>query len=181
MPGMQRDVQQQLTLTIVKPDGVRRGLVGHILAEFEAKGLELRAITMLTATPEQIRENYRANEDEPWFGEMVSYMTAGPILPAVWQGPNAIESARQVIGKKDPWESDAGSLRGKYAADPIRTVIHGSRDAVEAIRETAIWFPTLLGVEPVEAQKAEPLPSIVDRRPFLDLIVTRRYEAPAWR
>jgi nucleoside-diphosphate kinase len=137
----------EYTLVIAKPGAVQRGLVGSIIHRFEEKALELRAITMLIADAAQIRENYRANEDEPWFTDMVRYMTSGPIIPMAWQGPNAIESGRQIIGDKDPWESEAGSLRGRYAADPIRTVVHGSRDLVEAIREINLWFPALLGVE----------------------------------
>ena len=148
MPGISKHVENQYTLSIVKPDGVRRGLIGSIIQEFERKGLELRAVDFLTATPDQIRENYEKNADEPWFEQMVTFMTSGPILPMAWWGPNAIDSGRQIIGDKDPWKSDAGTIRGKFAADPIRTVVHGSRDPVEALREINLWFPALLGVEP---------------------------------
>lgn len=154
MPGMSKPVSTQLTLTIAKPDAVRRGLVGKIISAFEAKGLELRALDFLRAAPEQIEENYRNNAAEPWFQEMVTYMTSGYIVPMAWQGQNAIDSARQIIGAKDPWESDAGSLRGDYAADPLRTVVHGSRDPGEAIREINLWFPSLLGPDLSAAKTA---------------------------
>ena len=157
MPGMTKAVQAEFTLTILKPDGLRRGLLGSTIHRLEEKGLTLSAIALVTASPAQIRENYQANQDEPWFAEMVTFMTSGPLVPMAWWGPNAIDSARQVIGDKDPWESDAGSVRGRYAADPIRTVVHGSRDPVEAIREINLWFPALLGVEPPaeEASRAK--------------------------
>jgi nucleoside-diphosphate kinase len=168
MPGSDRPVSRQRTLVIVKPDGVRRGLIGAVIHDFEQKGLALDAITTLTADPAQIRENYRANEDEPWFEEMVQYMCSGPIVPMAWSGPNAIESGRQLIGDKDPWESDGGTLRGKYAADPIRTVVHGSRDPVEALREINLWFPDLLGQE-----KAAPLPEIKTVMGVVTKVLTR--------
>jgi len=147
MPGQMKTVSMQSTLAIVKPDGVRRGLIGEIISRFEKKGLTLLGIDFLLPTVQQIRENYRDNEDETFFGELVSYMTSGYILPMMWQGPNAIESGRQIVGSKDPWESDSGSVRGEYAADPLRTVLHGSRDQMEAMREANIWFPSLFGVD----------------------------------
>jgi nucleoside-diphosphate kinase len=156
---MEKKVEAQMTLAIIKPDGVRRGLIGSTIERFEAKGLTLRAACLLTAAAEQIRENYQANADEPWFEAMVTFMTSGPIFPMAWWGPNAIDSARQVIGDKDPWESEAGSVRGKYAADPIRTVVHGSRDPVEALREINLWFPTLLGEERTKTESAPEPPA----------------------
>ncbi len=178
MPGMSKPVTRQVTLSIVKPDGVRRMLVGEIIQRFEAKAMELRAITMLTATAAQIRENYRANEDEPWFEEMVAYMTSGPIVPMVWAGPNAIESGRQIVGSKDPWESDAGSVRGDYAADPVRTVIHGSRDPVEAIREVNLWFPALLGVEEPKIKSGPGVIDLIHIQQMIDRLVTIKSYAP---
>ena len=159
MPGMTKAVQAEFTLTILKPDGLRRGLLGSTIHRLEEKGLTLSAIALLTASPDQIRENYQANQDEPWFAEMVTFMTSGPLVPMAWWGPNAIDSARQVIGDKDPWESEAGSVRGKYAADPIRTVVHGSRDPVEALREINLWFPTLLGEERTKTESAPEPPA----------------------
>src|SRR5713226_1517655 len=147
MAGTNRAVTMQVTVAIVKPDGVRRGLVGKFISRLEEKNLELRAITLLQPTVEQVRENYQMNADEPWFEELVAYVASGPIVPMVWQGANAVESARQIIGDKDVWKSDAGSLRGLYANDPVRTVFHGSRDPMEAMREAGIWFPDLFGVE----------------------------------
>lgn len=161
MPGMVKAVTRQSTLAIAKPDALRRGLLGKIIERYEAKGLTLEAIDHVRATPEQIRDNYRNNEDEPWFGEMVAYMTSGPLVPMVWSGPNAIDSGRQIIGSKDPWESDSASLRGLYAADPVRTLVHGARDPVEAIREIGIWFPAHFGVQ--EDEKMGPGPGPDDR------------------
>ena len=178
MPGSEREVRQEYTLVIGKPDALRRGLVGSIIHRFEEKGLTLRAITLVQADAAQIRENYRANEDEPWFDEMVSYMTSGPIVPMAWQGPNAIETGRQIIGDKDPWESEAGSLRGRYAADPIRTVVHGSRDPVEALREINLWFPELLGVEQRPAPKPKAfVPLGLPRALSMPPVTLKRYAA----
>lgn len=153
MPGKVIEPQIELALTIVKPDGVRRGLIGKIITAFENKGLELRALSFLRATPEQVRENYADNAREPWFAEMVTYMTSGYIVPMAWQGNHAIDSVRQVIGEKDPWESDAGSIRGDYANDGLRTVVHGSRTMAEALHEINIWFPSLLGPDEPPREK----------------------------
>lgn len=163
MPGMAREVTRQRTLLICKPDAVRRGLIGAVISRLEKKDLLIDAMTMLMPSAAQIRDNYRDNEAQPWFDEMVSYMTSGPIVPIAASGPNAIESGRQIVGDKDVWKSDAGSIRGEYAADSIRTVMHGSRDADEALREIGIWFPQLLGIEPGEIATAPaPGPGLAD-------------------
>ncbi len=156
MPGKVVEPQMELALCLVKPDGVRRGLIGKIITAFENKSLELRALAYLRATPEQVRENYAANAREPWFEEMVTYMTSGYIVPMAWQGNHAVDSVRQVIGEKDPWESGAGSIRGDYANDGLRTVVHGSRTMAESLHEIGIWFPTLLGPDEPPQEKAAP-------------------------
>ncbi len=152
----------QSTTVLAKPDALRRGLVGKFITRLEEKGLDLRAITVLQPTIEQVRENYQQNADEPWFAAMVAYVASGPIVPMVWQGPNAVESARQVIGDKDVWKSDSGSLRGLYASDPVRTIFHGSRDPVEALREANIWFPELFGVEKQAHTEADLIGALAD-------------------
>ncbi len=161
MPGMSKDIQREVTCLLVKPDGVRRGLVGQVITRLEHKGLTIDAARVLIATSEQIEENYRDNANEPWFREMVAYMTSGPIWALAGSGPNAIDSGRQIVGVKDPWQSDSGSIRGEYAADPIRTIIHGSRTAAEALREINLWFPPLLGVEEPEPKGAA-VPAFAD-------------------
>ena len=129
------------TLILVKPDAFERSLTGEVLARFERKGLKLRALKMLTATEEIANEHYAEHTEKPFFGELVSFITGGPLVAAVLEGPNAIEAARQVIGSTNPVEAAPGSIRADFALEVTFNMVHGSDSEESAEREIAIWFP----------------------------------------
>ena len=129
------------TLILVKPDAFERSLTGEVLARFERKGLRLRALKMLTATEEIANSHYSEHSEKPFFGELVSFITGGPLVAAVLEGPNAVEAARQVIGSTDPVEAAPGSIRADFALEVTFNMVHGSDSAESAEREISIWFP----------------------------------------
>ena len=129
------------TLILVKPDAFERSLTGEVIARFERKGLRLQALKMLTATEEIANEHYAEHTDKPFFGELVSFITGGPLVAAVLEGPNAIEAARQVIGSTNPVEAAPGSIRADFALEVTFNMVHGSDSEESAEREISIWFP----------------------------------------
>lgn len=149
------------SLNLVKPEAVQRGLIGRIISRFEDKGLRLVGLKMVWPSRELIEANYSDNAEETWFPKLVDYMTSGPVIAMVWEGPNANQAARQIIGKKDPMKSDAGTMRGDFNIEMVKTVVHGSRTPEEAEREIGLWFfgkgpkPTwdcILGTEGMEPE-----------------------------
>ncbi|MGZ5314086.1 MAG: nucleoside-diphosphate kinase [Solirubrobacterales bacterium] len=131
------------TLILVKPDAFERGLTGELIARFEGKGLKLQALKLLTADEKIANEHYAEHTDKPFFGELVEFITSGPLVAAVFEGPRAVEAARQVIGATDPVEAAAGSIRGEYATEVTFNLVHGSDSDESAAREIGIWFPQL--------------------------------------
>ena len=129
------------TLILVKPDAFERALTGEVIARFERKGLRLQALKMLTATEEIANEHYAEHTEKPFFGELVSFITGGPLVAAVLEGPNAVEAARQVIGSTNPVEAAPGSIRADFALEVTFNMVHGSDSDESAAREIAIWFP----------------------------------------
>lgn len=131
-----------ITLTLAKPDAVRQHVVGKIISRFEERGLVLIDIAWRYATESMIRLMYEDKATRPFFPELLDFMLSGPCIAMAWQGENAIARGRQVIGEKNPLDSDAGSIRGALnAEDRIRTLVHGSRSPEEAEMELRIWFP----------------------------------------
>ncbi len=131
------------TLILVKPDAFERGLTGEVIARFERKGLSLVALKQLTADEKIANEHYAEHSEKPFFGELVEFITGGPLVAMVLEGPNAIKAARQVIGATDPVEADAGSIRGTFGTEVTFNLVHGSDSPESAERETGIWFPEL--------------------------------------
>ena len=129
------------TLILVKPDAFERSLTGEVLARFERKGLRLKALKMLTATEEIANQHYAEHTDKPFFGELVSFITGGPLVAAVLEGPGAVEAARQLIGATNPVEAAPGSIRADFALEVTFNMVHGSDSEESAEREIAIWFP----------------------------------------
>jgi nucleoside-diphosphate kinase len=129
------------TLILVKPDAFERSLTGEVLARFERKGLRLVALKMLTATEEIANEHYAEHTEKPFFGELVSFITGGPLVAAVLEGPNAVEAARQMIGSTNPVEAAPGSIRADFALEVTFNMVHGSDSDESAEREISIWFP----------------------------------------
>ena len=131
------------TLILVKPDAFARGLTGEILARFERKGLEIVALRSLTVTRELAEQHYAEHSERPFFGELVEFITSGPIVAIVLEGTSAVKAARQVIGATDPLEAATGSIRGDFATEMGRNMVHGSDSPESAAREAALFFPDL--------------------------------------
>ena len=131
------------TLILVKPDAFERGLTGEVLARFERKGLKLVAMKLMQADESIANQHYAEHSEKPFFGELVSFITGGPLVAVVMEGPRAVEAARQTIGATDPVEANTGSIRGDYALEVTFNMVHGSDSTESADREIGIWFPEL--------------------------------------
>jgi nucleoside-diphosphate kinase len=131
------------TLILVKPDAFARNLTGQIIVRFEGKGLRLVAMRLMTMSRDLAVQHYAEHEGKPFFDELVSFITSGPLVAMVLEGESAIVAARQVIGATNPLEATTGSIRGDYAVTVGQNMVHGS-DAVEsAAREVRLFFPDL--------------------------------------
>ena len=127
------------TLILVKPDAFERGLTGEVLARFERKGLRIVGLRQLTIDEEFAAQHY----DKPFFGELVEFITGGPLVAAVLEGYDATAAARQIIGATNPLEASAGSIRGDFALEVTFNLVHGSDSEESAEREIQLWFPEL--------------------------------------
>jgi nucleoside-diphosphate kinase len=130
------------TLILVKPDAFVRGLTGEIIARFERKGLRIVALRGLTVTKELAEQHYAEHAERPFFGELVEFITSGQIVAIVLEGENAVKAARQVIGATDPLEAATGSIRGDFAVEMSRNMVHGSDSPESAAREAGLFFPS---------------------------------------
>jgi nucleoside-diphosphate kinase len=131
------------TLILVKPDAFDRGLTGEVIARFEHKGLRLVAMKLMTVDEGFANTHYAEHAGKPFFGELVSFITRGPLVAIVLEGPRAVEAARQVIGATDPIEAHAGSIRGEFGLEITFNLVHGSDSPETAEREISLWFPEL--------------------------------------
>ena len=131
------------TLILVKPDAFARGLTGEIIARFERKGLEIVALRHMTVGRELAERHYAEHSQRPFFGELVDFITSGPIVAMVLEGPEAVRAARQVIGATDPLEAAPGSIRGEFAIEMGANMVHGSDSPEAAEREAALFFEEL--------------------------------------
>jgi nucleoside-diphosphate kinase len=131
------------TLILVKPDAFSRQLTGEIIARFERKGLRLIALQLMTMTRETAAQHYAEHEGKPFFGELVDFITSGPLVAMVLEGEQAITAARQVIGATNPLQANTGSIRGDYAIEVGQNMVHGSDAPESAAREVALFFPEL--------------------------------------
>ena len=131
------------TLILIKPDAFERGLSGEILARFERKGLKPVAMKLITADEGIAHEHYAEHKERPFFGELVDFITGGPLVAMVLEGVESVKAARQLIGATNPVESETGSIRGDFGTEVTFNLVHGSDSDESAARETAIWFPEL--------------------------------------
>ena len=131
------------TLILVKPDAFARGLTGEIIARFERKGLRIVALEHRVLDVDIAQRHYAEHEGKPFFGELVEFITSGPIVALVLEGEDAIRAARQVIGSTNPLEANTGSIRGDYAVQIGQNLVHGSDSPESAAREIEIFFPGL--------------------------------------
>jgi nucleoside-diphosphate kinase len=129
------------TLVLIKPDAYERGLTGELLSRFERKGLRITALRLLEADEEIANRHYAEHAEKPFFGELVEFITGGPLVAAVLEGHEAIAATRQVIGATNPLEAAPGSIRGELALEVTFNLVHGSDSPESAEREIAIWFP----------------------------------------
>ncbi len=131
------------TLILIKPDAFERGLTGEVLARFERKGLKLAALKLVTADESTANEHYAEHTEKPFFGELVSFITGGPLVAGVLEGVEAVKAARQLIGSTNPIEAETGSIRGDFGTEVTFNLVHGSDSHESAEREIGIWFPEL--------------------------------------
>jgi nucleoside-diphosphate kinase len=133
------------TLILVKPDAFARSLTGEIIARFERKGLRIVALRHMTVSADLAHSHYAEHEGKPFFGELVQFITSGPIVAMVLEGVDAVKAARQTIGATNPLDAAPGSIRGDFAIEMGQNMVHGSDSAESAAREAALFFPDLAG------------------------------------
>ena len=132
------------TLILVKPDAFARGLTGEIVARFERKGLRIVALKHMQVDEDLAKQHYAEHDGKPFFGDLLEFITSGPVLAAVVEGPRAVAAFRQLAGGTDPVEKAAtGSIRGDFALETQSNLVHGSDSAESAEREIKLWFPDL--------------------------------------
>ena len=128
------------TYLMVKPDGVQRGLVGEIVSRFEKKGLKLVAAKLMIIPKEVAENHYGEHKGKPFFPSLISYITSGPVFAMVWEGENAVQVCRNMMGKTKPLESAPGTIRGDYCMVTGLNIIPGSDSPESAAREIGIFF-----------------------------------------
>jgi len=131
------------TLILVKPDAFARSLTGEIVARLERKGLSIVALRHMTVTRELAERHYAEHAERPFFGELVDFITSGPIVAMVLEGVDAVKAARQLIGATNPLEAAPGSIRGDFAIEMGTNMVHGSDSPESAAREAELFFGTL--------------------------------------
>ena len=129
------------TLILLKPDAVHRGLIGHVLARFEAKGLKLVGLKMRQFPVELIREHYAVHAERPFYASLVGFMTSGPVVAIALEGNKAIEVARNLIGATDSKKAAPGTIRGDLGMSFSNNLVHGSDGPESAAKELALFFP----------------------------------------
>jgi nucleoside-diphosphate kinase len=125
---------------MITPDGVRRGLTGECIRRFEARGLTLAKLRMLVPDQALAEEHYGVHRERPFFASVVEFITSGPVVAMVLEGPNAIAAVRQMVGATRPLEAAPGSIRGDFALDVSENIVHASDGPETATTEIALWF-----------------------------------------
>lgn len=128
------------TFLMVKPDGVQRNLVGEIVKRFESKGYKLIGAKLMVISDDLAQTHYGEHKERPFFGELVDFITSGPVFAMAWEGENVIKSAREMMGKTNPLEAAPGTIRGDFGVTVGKNIIHGSDSAESAERELNLFF-----------------------------------------
>ncbi len=128
------------TFLMVKPDGVQRNLIGEIVSRFEKKGFQLVGAKLMQIPTELAEQHYGEHKERPFFGELVDFITSGPVFAMVWEGENVISTARLMMGATNPKESAPGTIRGDFAVTVGKNIIHGSDAPESAEREIGLFF-----------------------------------------
>jgi nucleoside-diphosphate kinase len=131
---------RQRTLILVKPDGVRRRLVGEVVRRIEAKGYDIREMKLFTIDDTLAQKHYAEHVDKPFFQDLVSFITSGPVVAMVVEGSDAVAGMRQIMGATNPLEAAPGSIRGDFATEIGENIVHGSDSPESAAREVALFF-----------------------------------------
>ena len=132
------------TLVLIKPDGVQRRMIGEIIGRIERKGLIIAALELKHVSEDLAAAHYAEHKDKPFFGSLLEFITSGPVVAAVVEGPRAITAFRQLAGGTDPVEKAVpGSIRGDLGLETQYNLVHGSDSAESAVREIGLWFPDL--------------------------------------
>jgi len=129
------------TYLMVKPDGVRRSIVGEVISRFERKGLKLEKMRMLQMGEELAARHYAEHVEKPFFGELVEFITSGPVVAMEWSGESAVSVARTLMGPTNPAEAPPGTIRGDFGIIMTNNIVHGSDSVASAERELGIFFP----------------------------------------
>ncbi|MBI1374728.1 MAG: nucleoside-diphosphate kinase [Phycisphaera sp.] len=130
----------QTTLIIIKPDAVQRGLTGELLSRYERKGLQIVAAKFIQVSEEIASKHYAEHKEKPFFGELIGFITAAPVMVAAVRGPEAIAICRKINGATNGVEADPGTIRGDYAVSKQLNLVHASDSPESAERELALWF-----------------------------------------
>ena len=133
----------ETTLVIVKPDGVRRGLVGEIVARIERKGLSLVEGRFFTIDADLARKHYAEHTEKPFFGDLIDFITSGPVLALAVRGPSAVSVVRTLMGPTNPLDAPPGTIRGDFGIELTQNLVHGSDSAESAKRELGLFFSDL--------------------------------------
>ncbi|MCL6561679.1 MAG: nucleoside-diphosphate kinase [Firmicutes bacterium] len=128
------------TFVMVKPDGVRRGLVGEVIRRIEAKGLRLKGMKMIRVAPELAAQHYAEHRDKPFYPELIAFITSGPVVAMVVEGRDAVSVVRNLMGATDPVKAAPGTIRGDFGLELTENVVHGSDSPESAAREIGLYF-----------------------------------------
>lgn len=131
------------TLVLIKPDGVRRNIIGEVISRIERKGLSLVAMELRTLDKETAKTHYEEHADRPFFGSLVEFITGGPLVAMVVEGERAVEAFRALAGATDPVTAAPGTIRGDFALEVQQNIVHGSDSTYSAEREIKLFFPDL--------------------------------------
>jgi nucleoside-diphosphate kinase len=134
----------QRTLILIKPDGVQRNVIGEVISRIESKGLKLVALELRTIDAETAHAHYAEHAEKSFFGELVDFITSGPLIALVAEGERAIEAFRALAGATDPVKATPGTIRGDFALQVAQNIVHGSDSPESAEREIKIFFPELV-------------------------------------
>lgn len=128
------------TFLMVKPDGVQRNLIGEIVSRFEKKGFKLAGAKLMVISDDLAKTHYGEHKERPFFGELVDFITSGPVFAMVWEGENVIKTARDMMGATNPQEAATGTIRGEFGVTVGKNIIHGSDSPESAEREINLFF-----------------------------------------
>jgi nucleoside-diphosphate kinase len=128
------------TFVMVKPDGVKRGLIGEIVSRFETRGFKLVAAKVMRISPDLAKKHYAEHVEKHFYKELETFITSGPVFAMVWEGEDAISQIRRMMGKTNPMESDPGTIRGDFGLHKTENLVHGSDGPESAKREISLFF-----------------------------------------